>query len=467
MRAAQMIALIVGTIALLAGAVAAFYVVAGAAGVLTLGLFGKAYIGVGVANTITLLLVLVMVVASLLTLGERKWSALMQDRIGPNRARIGLPGIKNNALLGIPHFLADGLKMLTKEDLVPAHVSGFLYTVAPMLSFGTAFVLFAVVPVAPMIPAAELPLVAGLAGALGVEPNFSVSLQIAPGFDPGILFVFAFAGIAVFGTALAGWASNNRLALLGGIRGSSQMVAYEIALGMSLVGLMMIFQTLKLETMTAGQAEGVFGGALPAWGILLQPLGFLLFFAASFAELKRAPFDAPEGESEIVGYFMEYSGMRFGLFMISEFIGIVVLSGVITAIFLGGFHLPFPPSWGAEAWLHAKLGVFGASVVLGANFLVKVIFLCWLQLAIRWTLPRFRFDQIQTLGWKILLPLALANIFVTGILLLVDPSLDLLAMVGIAEILFLVGLTALYPVKRPASIVLRGGDVAAGGHGGS
>lgn len=467
MRAAQMIAIIFGVLALLVGAVAAFYVVAGALGVLTQGLFGMPYIGVGVANTITLLLVLVMVLASLLTLAERKWSALMQDRIGPNRARIALPGIRNSSLLGIPHFLADGIKMLTKEDFVPAHAAGILYTIAPMLAFGTAFVLFAVVPVAPMIPAAELPLVASLASALGVDADFQVSLQIAPGFDPGILFVFAFAGIAVFGTALAGWASNNRLGLLGGIRGSSQMIAYEISLGMSLVGLMMIFQTLQLETMTAGQSAGVFGGALPAWGIFLQPLGFLLFFTASFAELKRPPFDAPEGESEIVGYFVEYSGMRFGLFMISEFIGTVVLAGVITAIFLGGFHLPFPPAWGVEAWLTSKVGVFGTSVILGANFLVKVIVLCWVQLSIRWTLPKFRFDQIQTLGWKILLPLALANIFITGILLLVDPSFDLLAMVGIAEIVFLVGLTVLYPVKQPTSVVYRERDAVAGGQGGN
>src|SRR5690606_17481725 len=159
--------------------------------------------------------------------------------------------------LGIPHFLADGIKMLTKEDFVPASVSNFLYTLAPMIAFGTAFVLFAVVPVAPAIPASEIPLVGGLAASMGVEASFPVSLQVAPGFDPGVLFIFAFAGLAVFGTALAGWASNNRLALLGGIRGSSQMVAYEIALGMSLVGLMMIFQSLQLEVIADGQAAGL------------------------------------------------------------------------------------------------------------------------------------------------------------------------------------------------------------------
>jgi len=460
-----MTGLILGLCGLIAGAVSLFYIAAGALGVLTQAAFGKPYIGVGIANTVTLILVLVMVVASLLTLAERKWSALMQDRIGPNRARIALPGLRNQSLLGIPHFLADGIKMLTKEDFVPAHASGFLYTLAPMLAFGTAFVLFAVVPVAPVVPAAEIPIVGGLASSLGVDASFPVSLQVAPGFDPGILFVFAFSGIAVFGTALAGWASNNRLALLGGLRGSSQMVAYEIALGMSLVGLMMIFQTLQLEVMTEGQTQGLFGGVLPAWGIFLQPLGFILFFTASFAELKRAPFDAPEGESEIVGYFVEYSGMRFGLFMISEFMGTVVLAGVVTALFLGGYHLPFPPAWGVEAWLGSAIGSFGLAVVMGMVFVLKVILLCWLQLAIRWTLPRFRFDKIQTLGWKILLPIALANIAVTAVLLLADPSLELLAIVGLAEILFLVGLTALYPKKHPSSIVVPG-RMMAGGSGG-
>ena len=466
MRAAQISALLLLLVALIAGALAAFYVLAGVAGVLTEAAFGMPYVGVGIANTITLILVLVMVVASLLTLAERKWSALMQDRIGPNRARIALPGLKNQSLLGIPHFLADGIKMLTKEDFVPAHVSRFLYTLAPMLAFGTAFVLFAVVPVAPPIAASEIPLVGSLASGLGVEASFPVSLQVAPGFDPGVLFIFAFAGVAVFGTALAGWASNNRLALLGGIRGSSQMVAYEIALGMSLVGLMMIFQTLQLEVMTEGQAKGLFGGALPAWGIFLQPLGFILFFAASFAEHKRAPFDAPEGESEVLGYFLEYSGMRFGLFMISEFMATVVLSGVIASLFLGGYYLPLPPAWGADAWLASTFGAFGRAVILGTVFMIKVVLLCWLQLTIRWTLPRFRFDKIQTLGWKILLPLALVNVAITAVVLLVDPSLELMAIVGLVQIALLVGITALYPNKIPSTITV-GDRAIAGGSGGN
>lgn len=452
MRAALISAIILGLIAVIAGAVGVFYLVGGALGVIAQALFGAAYIGVAVANAHTLLLVLVMILASLLTLAERKWSALMQDRIGPNRARFAVPGLRKLDLAGLPHFLADGIKMLTKEDFVPDAASKGLFTLAPMLAFAPVFLLFAVVPIAPVVTAADIPGIAGLAGSLGVSAAFPVSLHVIPNLEIGLLYVFAFASLAVYGTALAGWSSNNRFATLGSIRAASQMIAYEVALGLSLVGTMMIFGSLKLEEMTAGQSAGLFGGALPAWGIFLQPIGFLLFFVASMAETKRAPFDAPEGESEIIGYFVEYSGMRFGMFMISEFVEIVVLSGVTVAIFFGGFHLPLPPSWGAEAWLASQFGSFGLAVVLGLAFVLKVILLCWVQLAIRWTLPRFRYDQIQSLGWKILLPIGLGNVFVTGVLLLLDESMDWLAIAGLAQLIFVIGLTALYPSKKPTTI---------------
>lgn len=454
MRAALISAIILGIIAVIAGAIGAFYWVAAALGVVAQALFGAeaSFIGVAIANAHTLILVLVMVLASLLTLAERKWSAMMQDRIGPNRARIGLPILKNLDLAGLPHFLADGLKMLTKEDTVPRLASKGLFSLAPMLAFAPIFLLFAVVPVAPVLAASDIPGIAGLAASLGVAASFPVSLHVIPDLDIGLLYLFAFASIAVYGTALAGWSSNNRFALLGGVRAAAQMIAYEVSLGLSLVGAMMIYGSLQLETITGGQSAGLFGGALPAWGIFLQPIGFLLFFVASFAETKRAPFDAPEGESEIIGYYVEYSGMRFGMFMISEFIEIIVLAGVTVAIFLGGFHLPFPPSWGVEPWLATQLGGFGLAVVMGMGFVLKVIVLCWVQLLIRWTMPRFRYDQIQSLGWKILLPISLANIFVTGALLLLDESMTWLAILGIAELAFVVGLTALYPFKQPVSV---------------
>ncbi len=464
MRAAQMSAVIIAILVIFAVGAAAFYWLAAFLGVVTEALFGagSAYIGLAIGNTITLLLLVVMVIASLLTMAERKWSSMMQDRIGPNRARLAIvPGLKNRALGGIPHFMADGLKMLTKEDTVPAQASRGLFTLAPMIAFGSVFVLFAVVPVGPSIPAASIPGIASIAQSFGASANFPVALTIAPNLDIGLLYLFAFAGIAVYGTSLAGWASNNKLALLGGVRAASQMIAYEVALGLSLVGCMMAYSSLRLDTMTSAQSMGLFGGALPAWGIFLQPYGFLLFFAASFAETKRAPFDAPEGESEVVGYFVEYSGMRFGMFMISEFVEIVVLSAIVAAIFLGGYHLPFPPAWGVEQWISANWGPWILGAILGMSFLVKVGILCWLQLVIRWSFLRFRIDQIQTLGWKILLPLALANILITGILVLLDQSLELLAIVGLAELALLIGITALYPTKTPASVRFSGQPVAA------
>jgi len=472
MRAVQMSAVIVGVLLLTLGALAAFYWLAAFLGVAAEALFGPgyAYVGTSIANVVTLILVVVMVIASLLTVAERKWSSMMQDRIGPNRARLAIiPGLRNRPLGGIPHFMADGLKMLTKEDVVPAQVSRLLYSAAPMISFGSVFVLFAVVPVGPTLAASDIPGIASIAGAWGVDPSFPVALTVAPNLEIGLLYVFAMAGIAVYGTSLAGWASNNKLALLGGVRAASQMISYEIALGLSLVGCMMAYGSLQLEEMTLDQGRGLFGGVLPAWGIFLQPYGFLLFFAAAFAETKRAPFDVPEGESEVVGYFVEYSGMRFGLFMISEFVEIVVLSALLAAIFLGGYQLPVPPAWGLEAWITANWGAGVLALLQGLSFMVKLAVLVWLQLLIRWSLIRIRFDQMQTLGWKILLPLALANIVVTGVLILADRSLTLLAIVGIAELLLMIGITALYRAPQPGTVRYAGQPAArvaaSSGHG--
>ncbi|MGA9523916.1 MAG: complex I subunit 1 family protein [Myxococcaceae bacterium] len=386
--------------------------------------------GANLTNILILVLLFVMVIASLLTAAERKWSSMMQDRIGPNRARIALPGLKNNSLGGIPHFLADGAKMLFKEDFIPAAAKGtrLLFELAPILAFAPVLLLFAVVPAGPTIQL------------FGHDVPMYISNP-----DFGILWVFAIASLAVYGTALAGWASNNKFALLGGVRASSQMISYEVALGLGLVGMMMAFSTVQLTEMTAAQGNylwrlpGEFDIGLPAWGIFLQPVGFILFFAASFAETKRAPFDLPEGESEVIGYFVEYSGMKFGLFMISEFAEIVVLSGVITAIFLGGYHLPFGEEWLFQAFFKDHPLLWGG--FLGMVFWTKVLFLCWVQLLIRWTMVRFRYDQVQSLGWKILLPAGLVNVFITGALVLWDPSLRALAIVGLVTIFALIAIT--------------------------
>jgi NADH-quinone oxidoreductase subunit H len=378
-----------------------------------------------------------MVIATFLTLAERKWSAMMQDRIGPNRATIDVPGLRGRPLGGVFHIATDALKMLTKEDFRPKTADPALFNLGPILAFAPVLALFAVVPVGPTVTVKTF------------DTAHRIGLQVAnPDF--GMLWVFAIASLAVYGTSLAGWASNNKFALLGGVRASSQMISYEVALGLGLVGAMMAFSTVRLPELIQGQTLYLWGGALdagstgpldlgiPAWGIFLQPIGFVVFFTAAFAETKRAPFDVPEGESEIIGYFVEYSGMKFGLFMISEFAEVVILAAITTAIFFGGWHIGFV----GDAWLTRNLA--GSPILLGAVyatiFWIKVLVLCYVQLAIRWTFPRFRYDQIQTLGWKILLPQALANIFITGALLLLDPSLRTLAIVGFLEIGFVLAL---------------------------
>ncbi len=387
------------------------------------------------SNLLILVLLFVMVIATFLTLAERKWSAMMQDRIGPNRATIDVPGLRGRPLGGVFHVATDALKMLFKEDFRPKTADPLLFNLGPILAFAPVLALFAVVPVGPVV---------------NVDGH-RIGLQVSnPDF--GMLWVFAIASLAVYGTSLAGWASNNKFALLGGVRASSQMISYEVALGLGLVGAMMAFSSVRLPELIAGQTTHLWGGAfdlgklgqldfgIPAWGLFLQPVGFVVFFTAAFAETKRAPFDVPEGESEIIGYFVEYSGMKFGLFMISEFAEVVILAAITTAIFLGGWHIGFV----GDAWLTRELA--GHGILLGAIyatiFWIKVLVLCYLQLAIRWTFPRFRYDQIQTLGWKILLPQALANLFITGALLLVDPSLKTLAIVGFLEIGFVLALAA-------------------------
>jgi len=400
-------------------------------------------------TVVVLMLVFVMVIATVLTIAERKWSAMIQDRIGPNRARIGLPGLRNRSLGGLPHVAADALKMLFKEDFVPQAANKFLFNLGPILAFAPVFALFAVIPAGPTV----------------MVMNRQVSM-VAATPDFGVLFLFAIASLAVYGTALAGWASNNKLALLGGVRASSQMISYEVALGLSLVGMMIAFSTVRLPDMVDGQAHYLwqlskdFDFGLPAWGIFLQPVGFVLFFAAAFAETKRAPFDLPEGESEIIGYFVEYSGMKFGLFMISEFVEVVVLSGVTAAIFFGGYHLPFGEQWlSSQAPFATHPWTLG--VLLSTVFWVKVILLCWIQLTIRWTFPRFRYDQIQALGWKMLLPAGLVNVFVSGALVLWDPTLRALAVVGILEIGALVALTISRPARESGPTTLDRGLTAA------
>lgn len=335
--------------------------------------------------------------AALMTWVERKESAIMQDRLGANRA-----DILGFRVIGLFQPMADGLKMFFKEDFIPPEGNRILHAIGPILAFFPAMVTFAVIPFG-----SELR-IGGL----------EIPLQIAQ-LNIGILYILAFGAFTFYGVVLAGWSSNNKYSLLGGMRAAAQMISYEVCLGLSLVGLFMVFGTVQLDSIVHQQSQLLFG-FLPAWGILLQPLGFLLFFPAAMAETKRVPFDLPEGESEIIGYYTEYSGLKFGLFYFAEFVEIIVVSALVTTLFFGGYHIPwlyeegfrFPWGW---TWDLPNLAVV---ILRLAAFFVKIAFFAWLQVLVRWTLPRFRYDQMMRLCWKGLLPLAILNLLITGLVLL-------------------------------------------------
>ena len=320
----------------------------------------------------------VMVMATLLTWIERKYSAIIQDRIGPNRAEIG--GVRAGGLF---HLIADPIKMLFKEDFFPNDANPILYRIAPWMAVVPPMMMFAVIP-------------------FGPGDDFIIA-----DLDIGVLFIFAIGGLGVYGSVFGGWASNNKFSLIGSLRTAAQMISYEVALGLNLVGVFMIFQSVTLPDMIQAQGDLLFG-FIPAWGIVLQPVSFVLFLASAVAENKRAPFDLPEAESELVaGYFTEYSSMKFALFALGEFIEIVGIACLASCVFLGGWQIPFVQEVGGFWLTFAQIGCF----------LTKVIFMIWLQMTIRWTLPRFRYDQLMKLGWVYILPLTLANIVATGVVL--------------------------------------------------
>jgi NADH-quinone oxidoreductase subunit H len=330
-----------------------------------------------------------------------------------NEKRIGL------RLAGLLHPAADGLKTLFKEDFVPPNADKFLFNLAPFISFFPALVVLACVPFADTLCFAtvdgkiQLSQLASSVPRVGVCTEGALKIQ-AVDLNVGLLYFFAVGGTGIVGAALAGWASDNKYSLLGGLRAAGQMVSYEVTMGLTLIGMIMVYGTLQVDKMILWQQENT-------WGIFAQPLAFVLFFAAAVAESKRIPFDIPEGESEIVaGYFTEYAGMKFAMFFFAEYIAVVTASALMAAVFLGGWSLPFVFRDG----IHVTVGgseLFSAAlphggvVALGAlGFILKTIVLCWLQLTIRWTLPRFRYDQLMRLGWRKLLPASLANILVTG-----------------------------------------------------
>jgi NADH-quinone oxidoreductase subunit H len=347
---------------------------------------------------IAVFLTFCLTVVVVLTWLERKGAAYMQDRRGPNRARIlGL------TLGGIFHPLADALKFLFKEDFIPDNAHRLFYQLAPMFALAPAVMTIAIIPFGPPVTIA----------------GHRIALQIAD-LNVGVLYLFAISGMAVYGVVLAGWASNSKYPLLGGLRSSAQMISYEVSMGLSVVGVLMVFSSVQLSGIVQGQG-GLLFGVLPKWGIFVQPLGCILFLVALYAEANRTPFDLPEGESELVaGYHTEYGSFKFSMFMMAEYLHMVVGSAVLATLFFGGWQFPY---LGDSGFLFPG----GSSVAVPAwavlalrigSFVAKTLFFCWLYIWVRWTIPRFRYDQVMRLGWKVMLPLSLLNIFVTGLILL-------------------------------------------------
>jgi len=342
---------------------------------------------------------------------ERKVAAWVQDRLGPNRV----------GPLGLLQPLADGLKFILKEDIIPRQVDKFLFLLAPSIALMTALFAFAVVPFGattpPPGPSITLPdLDLQIRRPELAEYRDSYKFVIAPGLDIGILFVFAVASLTVYAIILGGWSSNNKYSFIGGLRSSAQLVSYEIPLGMSILGVVLISGSLNLEGIIWHQAGG--GGT---WNVFYQPLAFMIFLVSGFAECNRLPFDLPEAEQELIGgYHTEYSAMKFAMFFLGEYTHMITTSFLNVTLFFGGWHFP----WIAEADAHwlIKLMVFPAKVT---------VFILFFML-IRWTLPRFRFDQLMTLAWKVLIPLALINLVCVMIVKQLDWSLWLLLPVSVA-----------------------------------
>lgn len=388
---------------------------------------------------IAFVLGLILTFAAVLVWAERRQSAKIQDRVGPTLAGIPLPftltyparagksiwqwkWVKTRHLrvFGLIHSLADSLKMIFKEDFVPPNADKFLHAAAPIIALVPALATFAVIPFGDTVYLDLLGQSLDPARFAGgqIPATFAVTLQVAS-LNVGILYIFGIAGTGVVGAAIAGYSSDNKFSLLGGMRAAGQMVSYEVTLGLALVPMFMLYHTLLLDQMVHEQTHTIWG-FLPGWGIFkgagIGLVSLLLFMTASIAESKRMPFDAPEGESEIVGgYFTEYSGLKFGMFFTGEFAELVVSSALMVTIFFGGYTLPGlePDGIHVFGW-HQPLAHWGVTLLEVLTFVVKLILLIWFSLMIRWTVPRFRYDQIMKLCWRLLLPVSLALILVAG-----------------------------------------------------
>lgn len=334
-----------------------------------------------------------MTAAAYFVLLERRMAAWVQDRIGPNRVGVPLSlfGFKDLSLFGLGQPAADGLKFILKEEYTPAHVDKRLFVLAPIAILAAALSVFAVIPFGSVIPA--------IGGA--DEP---IRLNVAPDVNVGLIFVFALTSIAVYGVILGGWASNNKYSFLGGLRSSAQLIAYELPMGLGLLGVVLAAGSMDLDKIIHEQAESV-------WYGLAQPLGFVVFVIAAFAEAARLPFDLPEAEQELIGgYHTEYSGMKLLLFLVAEFLHMITASFLIVILFLGGWHLPWitGTSEAEIGWATAILRI----LVLQAKIFFVIVFF----MMVRWSWPRFRFDQLMNLAWKIMLPLGLVNLVALAVL---------------------------------------------------
>lgn len=318
-----------------------------------------------------------LLIAMYSTYAERKVAAFMQDRLGPNRA----------GPFGILQPLADGVKMFMKEEIIPQVSNKFLFILGPSIAMFTACITGAVIP-------------------WGTSLNISgheFSLQVTD-INIGILYVMAITSIGVYGIMIGGWASNNKYSLLGALRASSQMISYEVAMGLAIIALIMTTGTLSLKGIAAMQTGW-------HWNVIYQPLGFIIFLVCAFAETNRTPFDLPESDSELIGgYHTEYSSMKLGFYLFAEYINMFISSAIISTLYFGGYNMPFIGRLGLSHNLETILGV----VFLFAKIFFFIFFFMW----VRWTVPRFRFDQLMNLGWKILIPLSIFNVAITGFIIL-------------------------------------------------
>lgn len=351
----------------------------------------------------------VVTMAALLTWADRRQSGMLQDRLGPNRANIG-----SFRLWGLLHPVADGLKMAFKEDFIPARADKLLHGVAPFLAMFPPLLVFSLIPFGDDLRLDLLKQVIPSSGE--IYSQLVVPLQVAR-LDSGILFIIALSSTGILGSVVAGWVSDNRFGMIGAQRGINHLVSYEVALGLTLIAPLVVYGTVDLYSAVKWQQAHL-------WGFLVQPAALILYFAAATAETKRIPFDLPEGESEIVaGYFIEHGSFKFGMFFFSEYIEVVVLSGVLVTLFLGGWDLPFLERsgfivnipWLGINWIQ-NMQHWAVSLIQVLTFGFKVVAVAWFSLMIRWTLPRFRYDQLMDLCWRYIVPLAAANIIITAII---------------------------------------------------